>query len=154
MTTVKSKRTSKPVRKPSKKGILDLADMLVHNMKKYNQNTYGDESSCGTVGCLAGFCLAEKIGARAYNKQAKNFVVDSDACILAGKEKLKLKGPEYPQIFDSVGSWPDDLYGEYARAESDKGRVIVALKALSRLRVDGRIGKKVLTNIPQLKQLQ
>lgn len=146
---------------PIKKGILSLADMLVNNMKGYDQDTYANTSSCGTVGCLAGFCYAEQIGVRTYNKLAKNEEVRGDLCVEAGNKKLGLTGDD-PAVFGSIDLWPTDLRQEYFDAAEyptkkarSRGKVVVALKALSRLKKNGSIAGPgtLITDIPQLNKL-
>lgn len=153
------KKTAVKTPAPSRQGILSLADMLVHNMKKYDQNTFGSKESCGTIGCLAGFCYAEQIGTRKFNKLAAEDAVPGNLCVEAGVKKLGLSSRD-PVLFGGSSSWPLDLQEEYASVydgysskETNRRKVIVALKALSRTRKNGTIGKKVITKIPQLDAL-
>jgi hypothetical protein len=137
----------------NKAGIRQLADDLVANKKRYNQQTFGDKEDCGTVCCLAGFCSIRSVGLRKFNKWIDD---ESDPVIDPRGDGAKQLGiPRNADLFDYVDSWPSDLGEEY-RENGPRGRVIVALKALQRMREDGSIDpdpKKVHTKLPQLKEL-
>jgi hypothetical protein len=153
------------MKRVNRKGVLALADKLTQEAKLYDQHTFGTpKAACGTVCCLAGHAYALEIGAKQFNKEAKldsrgigsnNFYLN---CVEAGKKLLGLNtdlemNDLTDRIFGTEDDWPDDLYNEYDGATTSKQRVIVALKALSRLRVDGTIDpdpKKIHTKIPHL----
>lgn len=149
----------------NKRGIRLLADDLVAHKKRYCQNIFGgpkpllyDETEfCSTVACLAGFCYSAEIGTRQFNKMVKDnktFDIEKGSRA-AGKKQLGLRVRTLPKIFMSIDNWPDDLAEEYY-ANGPKGRVVVALKGLQRLRLNGTIDpdpKKVHTRLPQLKAL-
>jgi hypothetical protein len=148
----------------NKAGIRQLADDLVANKKMYDQDDFGSREECGTVCCLAGFCYRHEIGARKFTLWAKDEDHKNDDCIKSGLKQLGLPviksdyswiEVESPQVFGMINIWPDDLEDEYYE-NGPRGRVIVALKALQRLREDGTIDpdpKKVHTKLPQLKAL-
>jgi hypothetical protein len=137
------------------RGIRRLADQLVANKKLYEQHTFGAKTECGTTCCLAGFCYLETIGSRKFNALVKSEELNGDDCLKAGKKQLGIKASSSPVIFQGLGAWPVDLAEEY-RQNGPRGRVIVALKALQRLRGNGNIDpnkKAVHTRLPQLKAL-
>lgn len=149
----------------NKAGILQLADDLVAHPKLYAQHTFGQKEACGTIRCLAGQCLASEIGMRKYNKLVQKFwSCEEDyvgeftnSCIASGKKQLGITTTKpYPTIFDTINEWPLDLQKEYYEATTPKQHVIVALKALQRLRPNGTIDNKdvVHTEIPQLASLK
>jgi hypothetical protein len=166
------KKVVKKTKKLNRKGILELADMLVVNKKFYDQDRFGKVEACGTFCCQAGFCYLSQVGKKNFNKEVKAAFVEAsnpnfrsfvEHCINAGITKLGLALPAYeyfdedtPQIFSDVEfSWPEDLVEEY-QSNGPTWRVIAALRALSRLKVDGTIDenpKAVHTRIPQLKAL-
>jgi hypothetical protein len=136
------------------RGIRQLADQLVANKKLYEQGTFGVKTDCGTVCCLAGFCYLRKIGSRKFNALVTKEELEGDDCVKAGKKQLGIKASS-PVIFQGLGTWPADLEREY-RQNGPRGRVIVALKALQRLRGNGNIDSNkeaVHTRLPQLKAL-
>jgi len=152
----------------SKKGINQLADDLVRNKKRYNQNRFGiirtkskgfDKEECGTFCCLAGFCYLAKLGSlRLFQKEVKLGIEKfENNCKRAGRRQLGLSkdADKFPQIFLSLSEWPDDLQDEY-ESNGPEHRVITALKALQRLRPDGTIDRDpaaVHTKLPQLEKL-
>ena len=157
------------VPKLNKAGIRQLADDLVAHKKMYNQQTYGtkvsksdDEEDCGTFACMAGICLWRQIGARKFNKLAAGWLHPSSGgpdCMPAGLKQLGIAVESYlgaaPQLFEPVCEWPKDIRDEY-ESNGPTWRVIAALKALQRLRVDGTIDpnpKAVHTRLPQLTKL-
>ncbi len=145
--------TTKKVAKVRKVGIRLLADDLVANKKKYDQNTFGDVEDCGTVACLAGLCHMREIGVRKFNKLARYGEVDSFACITSGERQLGITNAK--TIFNTISAWPSDLKDEYYE-NGPLGRVVVALKALQRLKPDGSIDRMraaVHTRLPQLTKL-
>lgn len=167
-------KTVKEVKKVNTEGVLELADVLVHNYNKYEQEEFGSTSACGTTCCLAGFAYAMKIGVRKFNaivKRLHNAEYNGNSyndeltkpCIAAGSALLGVPNnigsedyPELPQIFDKTRFWPEDLRIEYDNAETGKQKVIVALKALRRLKADGEIDDNpdtIYTVIPQLDKL-
>ena len=162
-TKVKTVKTVK-VKKPSRKGILWLADVLIHNKEKYDQSTFGSSEGepCGTVCCLAGFAYAGEIGFRKFNKLTKDLRNYESICKNSRRAGASLLGVSQeegtyyiPEIFNYVSYWPEDLREEYY-ANGPKGRVVTALKALQRLHSDGTIDKDpkvVITIIPQLTAL-
>jgi len=135
--------------------IVELAEDLIANVEKYDQDLFGCKSVCGTTCCLAGLVRLRKIGIRAFNKEVIEFKKNGFSsgfgarCISDGNEKLGLPervdiyDPEHevipPQIFEPSDFWPYDLYSEYSDAGNDSQRVTVALKALQRLLPDGDI---------------
>lgn len=141
----------------NKKGILALAANLVAHKKRYNQNSFGrPDEVCGTVCCLAGFCYSAEIGAQKFNLLAKRYKYNllERGSLRAGRKQLGLR-PRSPEIFGNLVSWPNDLNKEYY-ANGPSGRVVVALKALSRLRPNGTIDpdpEAVHTKIPALAKL-
>lgn len=140
----------------NKKGIRLLADDLVAHKKLYNQNVEGRPDPCGTVGCLAGFCLARKLGRREYIKRVESSFIGVEAH-QSGRDQLGLPEPNIGrlQIFDFLWSWPQDLQDLY-KSNGPRCRMIAALYALQRLREDGTIDpdpKAVHTRLPQLKKL-
>jgi len=149
--------------KLNRKAILALADDLVANKKRYDQNDFGRVEPCGTFCCLAGFVYLRQIGIRKFNKMARtessHLMVN---CEIAGVNGLGMQGwgedrlkVDSPQIFSSIVNWPYDLVEEY-RSNGPTWRVITALKALQRTDVNGNISddpKVVYTRIPQLAQL-
>ena len=164
--TIKTTAKKKP--SLNRKGILLLADDLIANAKKYDQDTFGEIEECGTVRCMAGQCYLREIGARSFNSAVKghsrNFEAStfSEDCVSSGTKQLGIKipksfGEDYnPDIFSPAFCWPADLSEEYEKAERPIERVIVALKALSRTKNDGSIGKnpkRIYNEIPQLKEL-
>lgn len=144
----------------NRQGILQLADDLIADSSKYDQNYWGshfeDQSACGTVACLAGFCMSRAIGVTKFNELAKvAFGVDGSAARGFGGAQLGI--PRNAGIFHQADLWPSDLYREYQMNSEAKSRVVVALKALQRLRDDGSIDvnpNAVHTFIPQLLVLQ
>ena len=143
----------------NRKGILLLADDLVAHKKMYDQDELSSVGECGTVCCLAGFCFRRKIGPRMFNKWAKEddsgrHLYTANEAFDAGGEQLGV-GWRGGNIFAGISNWPDDLENEYYE-NGPRGRVVVALKALQRLRSDGTIDpdpKKIHTRLPQLKAL-
>jgi hypothetical protein len=151
----------------NKKGIHQLADALVAEQKRYDQDTFGERkyigATCSSVCCLAGMSFALQIGNRSFTakvKAAENERYDGDfnaECEEAGRKQLGLKTPEeeFSDIFRSIYDWPNDLSKDY-HANGPKWRVIAALKALQRLRPDGSIDPNpdaIHTRLPQLKKL-
>jgi hypothetical protein len=155
-------------KKLSKAGILWLASELVAHQKKYYQNRFikyykkgADEEFCGTVCCLSGFCYLDEIGARKFNKLAKDAIDIQTPAVAAGIKRLGLdfdigpSGWSCPVIFMGLADWPKDLQEEYY-SNGPRWRVIAALKALQRLLPDGSIDsnpKAVHTKIPALAKL-
>lgn len=144
--------------KPNRAGILLLAKDLFSHKKLYDQNTEGMLETCGTVGCMAGFCHARKIGRRAYNLKVRRGGVVVYQAHMDGHRQLGLTvvGIEMAQIFNVVSYWPSDLRMMY-ESNGPASRVMAALMALQRLHVDGTIDpdpKKIITRIPQLKVLR
>jgi hypothetical protein len=163
----------------NKQGILELAEIMVCDHKRYNQSKFGEETgqeesetTCGTVCCMAGFAYAKKIGLENFNKEVR-FQYNSESfllsdgtsvsgftydCITAGKEMLGInENVASPRIFGYSSAWPRDLADEYTSTGDQKKRVLVALKALSRLRENGTIDsnpKNIHTEIPQIKELE
>lgn len=151
-------------------GILHMADMLVANIKQYDQEYFGQyNEACGTTCCLAGMAYASEIGTGKFNRLAKTYYGHSkyvekvaNPSILSGlnllglpevKEDAPFEGLKVPQIFDKPRWWPEDLRQDYNAATTQKQRVVVALRALSRLLPDGRIDedpKAIHTEIPYL----
>jgi len=133
-------------------GINQLADDLVRDDARYNQSYWGQDTkyvndptpespffgtACGTVACLAGFCMARKIGVTEFNKVAAIYPgISGDSARFYGAQQLGI--PFEAVIFNNIGDWPSDLRQEYRNAKP-RGRVLVALKALQRLRPDGSI---------------
>lgn len=144
----------------NRKGIMKLADALVNHQKKYDQNAFGKRTEdCGTVCCLAGFCYIEEIGTRAFNKEVKlanDYSIAggetfAENCMDAGRRQLGIRD-KWPQVFQELGEWPTDLYEQY-QSNGPRAHVIAALMGLERLQVNGKIGKKVRTKLPQLKAM-
>lgn len=140
----------------NKKGIRLLAADLFKHKKLYDQNTEGTAYECGTVGCLAGFCLARKLGRREYVWQVKHGFVSIEAH-RSGQAALGLPklNTGRLQIFDFLYAWPQDLQDIY-NSNGPRCRVIAALSALQRLLPDGTIDpnpKAVHTRLPELKKL-
>jgi hypothetical protein len=161
----------------NKENILELAKLLSCDSERYDQSTFGryereeSEEACGTFCCMAGFLHAKKIGLEEFNNTARRMRISGStenrnfaiSCVRSGAEALGIPlkemgdTPINPQIFQFVGSWPDDLQNEYRAVQckggSSKTRVRVALKALSRLREDGTIDpdpNAIHTEIPEL----
>lgn len=147
----------------NKAAIRSLASNIYAQAKKYRQNTLTSREACGTTCCMAGFCKAEEIGTKEFNKLAKKFYLDDrtqesidfyDSCMEAGVKTLGIKSSNTtPNIFETTWSWPTDLRQEYFDAKTNKGKAIVAIKALSRMNPDGSIDdnpKAVHTRIPEL----
>lgn len=144
----------KTVRKLNRKGIMLLADDLVAHQKRYMQETWGKKTDCGTVCCLAGFCYLRKIGLRKFESELR-FDLDDGAVRDAGCGQLGLRMINFPQLFCPVDQWPSDLSDEY-QSNGPRWRVIAALKALQRLRLNGTIDpnpEKIHTRLPQLAYL-
>jgi hypothetical protein len=130
--------------KLNRAGIRALAADLVAHHEKYDQGYYGMyNASCGTVACMAGFCLQKKIGVTKFNKLVSNGTLFSRDAIEAGIEQLFKNYANdqggSPVIFAFSSSWPTDLAIAYSLAGTPKAKVIVALKALSRLKPNGYI---------------
>lgn len=146
----------------NKKGIRQLADDLVANQKSYDQYWFGRITDCGTVSCLAGTCLARKLGTRKYRKLVKEWPdtwSGRGVCEKAGAEQLGLLSevphPDLPMIFREIHFWPGDLQEQY-ESDGPRWRVIAALKALQRLLPNGDIDQNpeaVHTRLPQLTKL-
>ena len=141
--------------KANREGILSLADDLIKHARLYNQEVYGNIEPCGTVRCMAGQCLANEIGSKEFIKRVKAGESLWPDAVEAGKRQLglSLAKHKHPLIFLDHYSWPNDLTHEYNEAKTNIGKVIAALKALSRLRIDGTISSMVQTRIPQLTAL-
>lgn len=120
------------------------------NARRYDQSTYGEvDDECGTVGCLAGFCLMRAVGDAAYGWLVKSGDIDEFART-AGEEFLGV-GTSFKSIdrsiFDPGDWWPRDLAERYAAAEDAQDRaamVEVACDALDRLQDDGTIAGLVV----------
>ena len=142
----------------NKRGICELATMLVNSREMYNQNTFGSKHPCGTVCCMAGLCYVKQVGIEAFNTllSEKNGNI-SDECLEAGIKLLGIESDsDFPLLFGMPGVWSGDLRDEYYQAETGRDRVIVALKALQRLQEDGSIDPNpnaIHTHIPQLQKL-
>lgn len=165
MAIKKAVKAVKKTTKLNKKGILQLADDLVAHKKQYDQEVFGRVDDCGTFACMAGLCKWREVGTKAFKKLAKNWIMPSDGifeCKDAGCAALGIKVKlDYPgqtklgEIFSNIFDWPDDLQEEY-ESNGPTWRVIAALKALQRLRVDGTIDrdpKAVHTKLPQLTKM-
>ena len=153
-------------------GILHMADMLVANIKQYDQEYFGQyNEACGTTCCLAGMAYASEIGTGKFNRLAKTYYHGHSKYVekvanpsilsglnLLGLPEVKEDAPfdeslKIPQIFDKPRWWPEDLRQDYNAATTQKQRVVVALRALSRLLPDGKIDedpKAIHTEIPYL----
>lgn len=140
----------------NQEAIVGLAEDLIANGKRYDQNIFGDKTDCGTTCCLAGLVRLRKIGIIKFNRELKEFNKSGlstgfgDRCIEDGCLLLDIpveKGDDgeggettrTPAIFDIVDFWPYDLAIEYEEAKNDARRVTVAIKALQRLLPDGYI---------------
>ncbi len=155
------KKTVKKATGLNKKGILQLADDLVAHKKQYDQEVFGKVRDCGTFACMAGLCKWREVGTKAFKKLALDWQIPSDGvseCKETGYGQLGINRSyfdELAQIFEPVEHWPQDLQEEY-ESNGPTWRVIAALKALQRLRVDGTIDpdpEAVHTKLPQLAKM-
>jgi hypothetical protein len=153
--------TAKAKSRLNRKGILLLADDLVAHKKMYDQDDIGRKDECGTFCCLTGLCYLREIGLMKFNQLLVRDEFDQDTCATSGHNQLGLKirkdwsGVIFPQIFQNIDMWPADIREEY-ESNGPTWRVIAALKALQRLRLNGSIDpdpKAVHTRLPQLKAL-
>lgn len=140
----------------NREGILKLADDLLAHRAMYDQNVFGKRSACGTVCCLAGLCLLNEAGEERFGGRRRRLTPPRtqsalDKTCMAGARQLGI--PADCTLFSGAISWPFDLADDYRCATTPDARVVVALKALQRLREDGSIDddpNAVYTPIPQL----
>lgn len=133
----------------NKKAIEQLKADLRRYARRYDQSTFGaTDPECGTVMCMAGFCLWRKIGGKKFSETVRKATFLSHAyrefikeAKVAGREALGLTRAE-PLIFQSTERWPIDLRTRYlaARLEGDhRAMVEVACDGLDRLNENGSI---------------
>jgi hypothetical protein len=114
----------------NKEGIAQLKFDLRSNAERYSQDTFGQLSAeCGTVCCMAGWCLRREIGEQEFAYVVLNLIwVARDTwqrkCIFVGARQLGItllpdtgticRG--VPQIFMGHSHWPLDLGRRYSDA--------------------------------------
>lgn len=132
--------------KLNKAGIEQLKADLRAKPKRYNQDSFGKITACGTEMCMAGHCLARKLGLRRFNAKLKKGEINGrfdQQSIDAGIKQLGIRKYCFPQIFRPPQEWPFDISNRYSYAENNhdhKAMVEVACEALDRLEIDGSIG--------------
>ena len=138
----------------NREGILKLAADLVDNWQRYDQDTFGEDRECGTVCCMAGFCLINEVGTKRFNQINRDEPFNLPVMARrAGARQLGI--PFGALLFYDTIYWPSDLRREY-RERKGKCRIVAALKALERLRGDGSIDPRptaIHTHIPLLDEL-
>lgn len=155
----------------NQEAIVGLAEDLITNVKRYDQDIFGNKTDCGTTCCLAGLVRLRKIGIIKFNRELKDFKERGfstgfgDRCIEDGCSLLNLpleqeddgEGGETirtPAIFEIADFWPYDLATEYLESENDAQRVTVAIKALQRLLPDGDIDAEDVVHTDLSAQLE
>lgn len=110
--------------------------------RQYNQSTYGSiRPACGTVQCMAGFCMILEQGAAEFISSVQVWRhTHAGAAASSGRRFLGLThGKEPPEfIFSPARFWPSDLYDAWCFGHS-RAQVEVACRALDRMHEDGRI---------------
>jgi hypothetical protein len=131
----------------NKEGVELLKADLRANAAAYRQNSFGTETTCGTVMCMAGFCRIREVGQQQYSSE----VMDGgdalqDLCLESGIRQLGIEDADVccPPIFEMHFAWPYDLKNSYQKANTDDKRVEVACSALDRLQDDGSIAEEAL----------
>jgi hypothetical protein len=129
----------------NKEGIAQLKFDLRSNAERYSQDTFGQLSAeCGTVCCMAGWCLRREMGEQAFAYVVLNLIWVTQPtwqrhCIFVGARQLGITllpntgiigrgttgiigrgAPQIlmgaPQIFMGHSHWPLDLGRRYADA--------------------------------------
>jgi hypothetical protein len=141
----------------NKEGIAQLKFDLRANAEHYNQTTFGMDTDCGTVCCMAGLCLRRQVGEETFKSWLQDASVHHEryrfgqTCVAAAAKQLGvalLHEWEYavavPTIFANVVYWPSDLGDMYVQAH-DRGdqqaMAEVACMALDRMDEHGLIAK-------------
>jgi hypothetical protein len=141
-------------------GIAQLKFDLRANAEHYNQDTFGEETDCGTVCCMAGLCLRRQVGEETFKSLQDASVVHYEryrfgqTCVAAAAKQLGvalLHEWEYgagglPPIFANVVFWPSDLGDMYVQAHArgdQQAMAEVACMALDRMDDHGLIGPAV-----------
>jgi hypothetical protein len=143
----------------NKEGIAQLKFDLRANAERYNQYTFGRETDCGTVCCMAGLCLRRQVGEETFKRDVQYALANygrhmfGQTCVAAAAKQLGvslLHERDYvarvPTIFANVCFWPSDLGYAYvqALARGDQQAVAeVACMALDRMTEHGFIGPAV-----------
>lgn len=138
----------------SKSGINRLEKIMLANGKYfYDQNNWAKEHfegrhACGTQLCAGGFCHLIKVGEKQFDKEAKRFISSYSEtfmkrCESDGKEVLKIKSIDFPQMFNIPENWPDDMGKRYYSLKTPMARVRFYIKMLrTRANSDGTFTEK------------
>jgi hypothetical protein len=147
----------------NKEGIAQLKADLRADVRRYDQDTYGEPrfmAGCGTVCCMAGACLRRETGAEEFDRRV--MALDHDdgdgwnyeqfvaACVAATVRQLGIKFDlarcctvsRTPRIFCVPYHWPADLRRDYmsaANVDDHQALVEVACRALDRMDEYGNI---------------
>lgn len=127
----------------NKEGIETLKRDLRAEAARYDQSTFGSdrapkvtgESLCGTVCCMAGFCLQRRLGRAEFDRRVTSSITAMerawrleeacqersdfvDACLTAAVEQLGLEYAGFsfgglPPVLAGMGGWPADLHKRY-----------------------------------------
>lgn len=129
-----------------KSGIDKLEKVMLANAKRYNQDTFGNVSECGTEQCGAGFCYLMEVGQAQFNNEARRHTnAFQNHCLEAGKRRLGIRNKSFPAVFSfsfSI-SWPDDLSEGFKKARGPKARVRFYINMLrTRANADGSLREK------------
>jgi hypothetical protein len=144
----------------NQEGIAQLKFDLRANAERYNQDTFGMDTDCGTVCCMAGLCLRRQVGDEEFKRDVQDASVVhheryrlGQACVAAAAKQLGVAllheweyGVGLPPIFANVVLWPSDLGYAYVQALArgdQQAMAEVACMALDRMDEHGLIGPAV-----------
>lgn len=124
-------------------GIERLKVAMRASPEQYRQHTFGIRSgACGTVQCMAGYCMILLYGAKEFVCSLGD-VTHASACILAARRLLGISaGEPWRWIFNGASAWPADLFRDFSRAGDTQdyaAQVEVACRALDRMHESGAI---------------